>query len=160
MDLTPIANLVMSVAAATIVPIAGLLVHKGISVAQARLHLQLSAADQAVIDTAVSTGAGLLRAKLVNGTMALPDVSLGNPHVDQAAQFALDVAEKSAWSTGVTRDDLAKRIIGAVGHALGQDPSVPSVLIPEATPATRPAPSAERPMEIMPPQNPPVAAIA
>jgi hypothetical protein len=95
----------------------------------------MSAADEAVIENAVAAGAGVLRAKLATGEMKLPDLSLGNAHVDQAAQTALDVAGAVGAATNLTKDQIAARIVGMVGHALGDDPAVPSVA-PVAPPNT------------------------
>ena len=139
MDLDAIANLTLSVAGMVVVPVATLVAHRLVGLAQKKLHLQVSIETQRQIDAAVTAGAGVIRAKLANGHVTLPDLAVGNPHIDQAAGYALDIAGTAAMSAGVTKDDVAKAIIGAVGHALGDDPSVPSVAAVSAPVVTPPA---------------------
>lgn len=127
MDFNPIVSGIGGVFSLVVIPIAGLLVNKAINVAQSKFGLQVSQADVAAVDSAVSAGVGMLRAKLVTGQMALPDVIFGNKHVDEVSQIALDIAGAAANATNITKAEIAGRIVGAVGHALGEDPSVPSV---------------------------------
>ena len=129
-DFSPLLNDALEVVALVAVPVAGLLVHAAIGVANKRLHLDISAADEASIGTAVQAGAGLLRAKLVSGEMTLPQVTLGSPHVDQAAILAINLAQSAFSASGLTKEGIAARIVAATGHALGEDPQVPSVASP------------------------------
>lgn len=127
MDLSPIVTDAISVVSLVLVPIAGLLANKAISVAEKKFGLQVSQADEAAIDKAVSAGAGMLRAKLATGQMALPEVIFGNKHVEEVAETALDIAGAAGNATNITKAEIAARIVGAVGHALGEDPGVTSV---------------------------------
>ncbi|WP_428485926.1 hypothetical protein [Rhodopila sp.] len=136
MDLNPILQFVIGVAAAAIVPVAALLAGRALRLAQARLHLALSARDQAAVMAAVSTGAGLMRARLATGAISLPDVHLGSAAVDQAASVAMNLITTSASASGLTQEDIAQRIVGSLGHALGEDPTVPSIAsLPPPPPA-------------------------
>ena len=92
MDLDAIANLTLSVAGMVVVPVATLVAHRLVGLAQKKLHLQVSIETQRQIDAAVTAGAGVIRAKLANGHVTLPDLAVGNPHIDQAAGYALDIA--------------------------------------------------------------------
>ena len=158
MDLSPIANLALSMAGMVVVPIAGIVAHRAIDLAQKKLHLQMSIETQRQVEAAIDAGAGVLRAKLANGHITLSDVSFGNSHVDQAAGYALDIAGTAAITANVTKDSVAKAIIGAVGHALGDDPGVQSVLVTPPQPGA-PVAAAAVP-ELLPLASPPLAPVA
>ena len=74
MDLSPIANLALSMAGMVVVPIAGIVAHRAIDLAQKKLHLQMSIETQRQVEAAIDAGAGVLRAKLANGHITLSDV--------------------------------------------------------------------------------------
>ncbi len=141
-DLTPLAQFVAGIAAACAVPTAGFLAQRALSVAQTRLHLTLSRQDQAAIQNAVNAGAGIIRAKLASGTVSLSDLTTGNPHIDNAAQFAVNLIDATVDQPTVNRQQVADSIIAMIGHYLGDDPGVPSVAAAPAAvtvPAAAPA---------------------
>lgn len=125
--LTPIANDIMAIAAVIVVPVAGMLANRMINIANAKFHLQISQDEQAQIVQAVSSGAGVIKAKLATGEINLSNVKIGDPHMDQAANFAFDTLTAAAKAGGVNRDSVAKMILAEVGHALQTDPSVPTI---------------------------------
>lgn len=135
MDLTSLAE----IAGAVAVPLAGLLMNKAIELGRQRLHLDISAQTAAEIDKAAEAGAGMLTARLAAGKMDLSHVSLGNQNVDDAVTVAMNVAGQAAVDAGLTRDVLAGKIVGLVGNAIGEDPTVPTVPAVPAVPATKPA---------------------
>jgi hypothetical protein len=78
----------------------------------------------------------MIRAKLAAGVVQPIDVKLGNPHVEDAVTAALSIVDASAAAAGVTRQSIANQIVASVGHALGNDPTVPTVA-PAVSPATK-----------------------
>ena len=135
MDLSPILNDGVQIAAILVVPLAGILAGCIIQIANARLGLHLTDQENAAVEHAVAVGAGMIRAKLAAGVIAPIDITTGNVHVDAAANAAITIVDASIRASGVTKQSVADQIVGAVGHALGNDPTVPSV------PAAGPVPS-------------------
>lgn len=130
MDLNTALQGALSLALTIGTPIAMILAKRAIALAETRLHLTVSAANETKILQAVNVGAGMITAKLAAGQMTLPDVHMGNEHVASAVTMALDIAGAAGVQAGLTRDVLAAQIVGAVGHALGEDPTVPTVPAP------------------------------
>ena len=131
MDVNPILNAALDIVLLVSAPVAVMLARAGIRVLRDKLHLDISAADEAALETAVQTGAGVLRADLATGKITLPDIQLGGPHVERAAQIAMNIAGQVAASSNLTKNDIAARIVASLGHALGDDPQVPSVAPPD-----------------------------
>lgn len=123
MDLTPIAEVVGMCA----VPIASMLARDAVQLARQRFRLDVSAQTATAIERAANAGAGMLTARLASGQMDLSHVSLGSKHVDDAVTVAMTVAGAAGVEAGITRETLAGMIVGQVGRALGQDPTVPTV---------------------------------
>lgn len=136
MDLTTLTQGAMAIAGTVAVPIAVMFTRRALALAEQRLDIHVSAQSEAAIERAAAAGAGLLTAKLAAGAMRLDDVHLGNQHVEQAVVAAMNIAGEAAVESGLTRDALAARIVGAVGKALGEDPTVPTVPVTKPTAAS------------------------
>ena len=134
MDISPILNDALQIVALLVVPLAAILGSWGMQILSARLGIRLDEKDAAAVQNAVSVGAGMIRAKLAAGTVAPIDLHTGNAHVDDAAEAAMAIVDASVEASGVTRQSIADQIVASVGHALGNDPTVPSVPVP--VPAT------------------------
>ena len=146
MDLNPLLQAIDGVAVLVVVPIAGILARRGIALMQDKLHIAVSSQDQAVVMQAVDAAAGVVRAKLATGAMTIGDVHLGSPHIDAVANAALDMVEAGAAGSKLDKEDVAHMIVGAVGHALGDDPTVPTLgTLPAPVPQAAPAQPAATP---------------
>lgn len=136
MDFYPIAQSAFEGLAAVGVGAALALARAALKQAQAKWHFVVSQTMQdnitADITAAVDTGIGWGRAKLASGQMALEHVSTGNPIIDQMAQAGMNMLSDQAKTSGITTDDIARRIVAGIGHALGNDPGVPSVAVPSS----------------------------
>ena len=133
MDLHQVAQEAFQVVATASLPVALALLGWAMRQAQARWHFTMSekvqAAAGADITAAVNMGIGWGRARLASGEMSLDHVSFGNVFVDQLATAAMTMLSKNIQDSGITTDDIAHRIVAGIGHALGDDPSVPSVKV-------------------------------
>ncbi len=146
MDLNPLVQsaggLVLSVLAA----VAILLARQALGLIQQRLHITLSARTRARIlsdvDGIVYTGTGMARAKLAAGFMTLSDVHTGSDSINIIAQSVFAALSAEAKASGINPDDVARMIVGTLGHALGDDPAVPSIAPPPTPPASEPAAAA------------------
>jgi hypothetical protein len=118
-----------AVLAVTLPAIFSMVARRMLKLAETRLQLQVSAQTEAELGVAIDTASGLLRAKLATGQMTLGDLRTGNPHVDAAVTTVLNVADKAVAVSGITKQEVADRVLGAVGHALGEDPTVPSIAV-------------------------------
>lgn len=134
-DLTPLVQGAVVVAAIVVPPLALLLWRRGLILAEKKFHFQLDAKDEATVEMAIGAGAGMIRADLASAQISPVQVSLGSPSIDQAVSAAMNIAASAGSASGITRDEIATRIVGAVGHALGDDPTVPSAPVASMAPA-------------------------
>ncbi len=111
----------------------------GIAVAQISLKIK-AWFDKRTVQDAVQTATGSVMLQLAAGTLALKDVTQYHPAVTTLAAGALNrVAGAAASLGGVTAASIAQLVVGAVGKALQDDPTVPTVLAVPRFP-TIPAP--------------------
>lgn len=148
MDLNPLVNDVFEIAAAVAVPCALMLVRRFALVLESKLNITVTAQDEERLANEVNVGVGVLRAKLASGHMALSDVQLGSTHVDGVAEMVLNSITGLADAAGMNKADIAERIVGELGHVLGEDPSVPSVVVPGTAVAPPPAPVVVNPVPV------------
>jgi hypothetical protein len=139
MDLNPIVQDAFQVVALALLPSILTLAGFGLRQAQARwkftVSQQLQDAITEEVASIVNIGIGWGRAKLASGEMQLTHVTTGNPFIDQIATAGLAMLSANARASGISADDLARRIVGGIGHAVGNDPNVPTIaLAPIATP--------------------------
>nr|WP_294550040.1 hypothetical protein [uncultured Rhodopila sp.] len=131
MDLNPIVQDAFQVVALALLPSILTLLGFGLRQLQARwkftVSQQLQDAIASDIASVVNTGIGWGRAKLASGEMQLTHVTTGNPFIDQIATAGLAMLSANARASGISADDLARRIVGGIGHAVGNDPSVPTI---------------------------------
>ena len=144
MDLNPLVQSAGSILLSVLAAVALMLAKQALGLIQQRLHMTLSARTQDRILTevaaVVSTGTGMARAKLAAGFMPLSDVHTGSDSINIVAQSLFAALSNEAKASGIGPDDIARMIVGGLGHALGQDPSVPSIAAP--TPPAAPEPAA------------------
>lgn len=127
MDLNFLAQQGLDIAGMVAVPVSLMLARRALVLAEARFHFTLSAANEAKLEAAIAAGAGIVRADLASGKIALPDVAVSSPAIDAAAIAAMNVLGAAIDALGITKEGIAAAIVGAVGHALAEDPTVPSV---------------------------------
>jgi hypothetical protein len=140
MDLHQAAQAAFNIAASVSLPAALALFGWSLRQAKARWHFAMSQQTQdrveAEISDVVTAGVGWGRAKLASGQMSLEHVTTGNQHIDQIAQAALNMLSDQAKDSGITTDDIARRIVGGLGHVLGEDASVPTIAAPDSSTVT------------------------
>ena len=149
MDLNPILQNLFQIVASVLAPVLVLLLHAGLRYVRTRWKFSMSQQTQAAIEheinSVVGVGVGWGRAKLASGAMGLGHVTTGNPHIDQISTAMLAMLSAEAKASDISADDLSRRIVAGIGHALGDDPMVPSVgptAVPVHAPANDAAPSA------------------
>lgn len=134
MNIQDLVNHAFDVTASAALPLLLAVLAWAIRVSQARWHFTMSQQTEAAIDRelgiVVDMGIGWGRAKLAAGQMGLNHVTTGNEHIDQIANAAFGMLSEEAKLSGITSDDLARRIVAGIGHVLGNDPSVKTIGVP------------------------------
>jgi hypothetical protein len=136
MDLNFLAQSAYQVVTDAALPSALAVAAYGLRQAQARWKFNVSQKLQDGVTTDIAAVVNLCvgwgRAKLASGEMQLGHVTTGNALIDQMATAGLAMLSANAKASGITADDLARHIVGGIGHALGNDPNVPTVAVPVA----------------------------
>jgi hypothetical protein len=135
MDFTPFMNFAVGTTILVFTPVAYMVASKIEALAKEKLNITLTQQEQDEIDRAIDVGVGALRANLVAGHMALSDIHVSNPHVDEAASKALDILYDVAAASHLNKEDIAHMIVGQLGHYLGDDPQVPTIAPVPSTPS-------------------------
>jgi hypothetical protein len=147
MDIVPfvvgIVGVVVVVGIVVVMVVAGVtkpLLDRLAAVAEARLGLARdAAATKGITDEvnhAIDTAAGILRMKMVTGQVIPAQITLGNKVVDGFATGVIEDLSPEARSSGITSADISARLVGVIGHALGDDPTVLSLGTPVLTRTT------------------------
>lgn len=128
-----------------IIPVASAVIAGAVSTLAWKAY-NLMAAHIAVMNTdqararfkdAADTGTGMLQKQIAEGSLALKDVQINSPAMVKAVQHVESSVAPSVALLGKSETDIANRILGGLGKAIGQDPTVVSV--PElAAPAAPP----------------------
>lgn len=143
MDLNPLVQSAGSIVLSVLAAVALMLAKQLLGLIQQRLRLTLSDQTQGRIlnevGTVVAIGVGMARAKLAAGFMPLADVHTGSDSINVIAQALFGALSAEAKASGIKPDDITRMIVGGIGHALGDDPSVPSIAPAATPPAPDPA---------------------
>ncbi len=129
MDLTPILDVILGIVSPVLTACAVM----GVKYLLAKTKLDLTAQQQATILNAAQTGAGMVTMALSKGAMGLKDVHVGSAQVQAAADYVMTMAPAAAAGLGVTQAGIAQMIVGKVGKAIGEDPTIPTVPVPQPT---------------------------
>lgn len=134
-DLSAVFNPVLGTLGLILAGMLTWLANRAIAALQARNLLHLTDQQRAAVLGAVQTGAGILSADLARGVLPLAEMRIGSRQVRSVAQQALAAVPVAAAALGMTEAGAAAMVVGAVGRALGQDPTVPTVPVLVATTA-------------------------
>ena len=116
-----------------LVPLLAWAAQRGLAAYEARMHVQLTDQQRAIVLGAADTAAGVLLVRLGAGTLTRADLTLEQPAVKSAGLAAVQAVPAAAAALDVNAADMTRITLGKVGRALAADPTVPT--IPE-----RPAP--------------------
>lgn len=121
MDATQAFNVLLDFAGSVALGLAGLAVTRVTSYIQTWFQKRN-------VQDAVNTAAGGVMLQLASGALTVAQVSTSHPTVTALATSAFDRVATSANALGgVTPQSIAQLVVGAVGHALAGDPTVPTV---------------------------------
>lgn len=113
-DLTPILQTLVAIAATVLTGLAGIYVPKAIAAFQERTGVVLTENQRQTILGAVQTAAGVLETKLDQGAIAVAHVNVTDPRVQDIARQAINAVPVAAAALGMTVDSVARMVVGAV----------------------------------------------
>jgi hypothetical protein len=117
LDLTPIVQPIFETAGLVVAGLLTAHVPKAIAAFQARTGIMLTDQQRATILGSVQTGAGILETELDKGALTVAHINISNPTVLAQAQAAVNAVPVAAASLGITMNDAARMIVGAVDTA-------------------------------------------
>lgn len=124
--LQQIAVAAVPVVGAFIVPLLGW----GVFVFQKRTGIKLTDQQKAAVYQAGETAKGIFMARLTTGSAQIADAHSDSVLIQLLASKAIASVPDSAKAQGVTHDQMARIITGAVGRAISADPTIPTTPIP------------------------------
>ena len=91
----------------------------------------LHATDQQVdaLRGSIQTSAGIALSNLATGIMPMKSVQISNQTMRDLAIRALAAVPDSAAALGVTEATATQMLVGAIGHAIAGDPTLPTVAV-------------------------------
>jgi len=75
----------------------------------------------------IQTSAGIAMSNLAIGLMPMESVKIGNPEMRSLALRAIAAVPTAAGALGVTEASATQMVVGAIGQAIGADPTIPTV---------------------------------
>jgi hypothetical protein len=102
-------------------------VERGIAAYELHAKIKLTDQQRAVVLGAADTVSGVILARIGAGSMSRADLVPGNPAVHAIATASVQAIPDAATALQITGPDLARIAVGKVGHALAEDPTVPTI---------------------------------
>lgn len=113
-DFSPIVQPVLALTGAVITGLGAIYVPRFIAAFETRTGVALTEQQRQTVLGAAKTAAGVLETALDKGAVSIEHINIGNQAVQTQAQAAIDAVPRAAASLGLTVDDVARMIVGAV----------------------------------------------
>ena len=132
MDLVKqVVGLLAPFAAAVVAGVIVALGREAISWMQNQKMLALDAAQNAEIEQAVDTAAGMLQHQLQTGVVKLSELQPASAHTQPAINHVLETVPTALAFFGVTPATVEAKVLANLAGRLGVDPTVPGVNPPQ-----------------------------
>jgi hypothetical protein len=126
-DFTPIVTAATDVVGMVVMVVGPVLVMRAIKAFEARTGIQLTDQQNAVLANEVSTAAGLLMGKVSAGVLKVSDVHVNNEAGATAVNGVLGRAFDTVNQLGVTKQDVAEKIVAATMKMVSADPTISTI---------------------------------
>lgn len=152
--LEQIALAAVPVVGAFLIPLVGW----GMAIFQRRTGIEITAEQKAAVYAAVQTGRGIVLANMAAGSAHIADAKEGSLLIKSIASDAIASVPDAVSAQGVTHNQMARLISGAVGNAISADQTVPTVTVvqpapPQSAPPPLPIVAVLKPKPV-PPEEP------
>jgi len=126
-DLSPLITPILGALGLVLAGLLTLIANKAINALQTRNLIHLTAQQQAAVVGAMSTGAGILMARVARGVVPLEHVNVTSAEVANLAREAIARVPDYASALGVTEESAAAMLVGQAGKLIAADPTIPTV---------------------------------
>lgn len=128
--LAPLIPSFVELAGAVLGAAAVYVIHEGVSILQHWVHINVTATQEASMDTAAKNAANAIVAKAPTAQIINEAFSVNDPRVKLAANWIVHESAQHAdaiQALAVTTDDMAHKIVAKLGEAQTQMASAPAV---------------------------------
>lgn len=122
-----LAQAAQGVIVAIAAPLAVYVANRGINALRSRLHLDISAQQQATLDNAAITGAGIAVTMMGTGDLSQDSVQAEHPQILNLAKDAVNSAPMVKYVPDFLVKDMARLIVSKVGQMVSADPTIPTI---------------------------------